>query len=109
AGIIVRLGAAQAGNAARGGIAVGARIAHHVDQLVDNRLRGRQVRIAHAEIDDVGAAGAGGRLEAVDLLENVGRKAANLVKLFHRSPSGASVTDGAMSDAAYTPIRAGGR
>ena len=49
--------------------------------------RRRQVRIAHAEIDDVGAGVAGRRLGAVDLLEHVGRQAADAVKFFHRSIS----------------------
>ena len=45
--------------------------------------RRRQVGIAHAEIDDVGAGIARGRLGAVDLLEDVRRQAADAVKLFH--------------------------
>ena len=36
--VIARLGAAQTGDAARTGIAMGAGVAHHVDQLVDDRL-----------------------------------------------------------------------
>ncbi len=83
AGIVIRLRAAQARNAARGRIAVRAWIADHIDQLVDDRLRRRQVGISHTQIDDVGASGAGGSLQAVHLLENVGRKTADLVKLFH--------------------------
>ena len=47
------------------------------------RLRRRQVGIAHAEIDDVGAARAGAGLQPVHLLEDVGREPADLVKLFH--------------------------
>ena len=44
-----------------------------------------QVRIAHAEIDDVGAAGAGLGLELVDLLEDIRRQAPHPVKIAHRS------------------------
>ena len=76
AAVIGGLGAPQPGDAARGGIAVGARPADRLDQLVEDMLRRRQVGIAHAEIDDVGAAGARRRLQAVHLLEHVGRQAA---------------------------------
>ena len=38
-------------------------------------LGAAQVRIAHAEVDDVGAAGARGGLQPVDLLEDVRRQA----------------------------------
>ena len=81
--IVAGLGAAQAGNAARGGIAVRARIAHHLAQFVDDGLRRRQVGIAHAEVDDVGAARTGAGLQPVDLLEHVRRQPPDLVKLFH--------------------------
>ena len=83
--VIARLRAAQAGDAFRGGIAVGARLADRLDQLVEHVLRRGQVRVAHAEIDDVGAAGAGLGLELVDLLEDVRRQAPHAVKVAHRS------------------------
>ena len=60
-----------------------ARVAHHFAQFVDDGLWGRQIGIAHAEIDDVGAARAGAGLQPVHLLEDVRGKPANLVKLFH--------------------------
>ena len=44
-----------------------------------------QVGIAHAEIDDVGAAGAGLGLELVDLLEDIRRQTPHPVKIAHRS------------------------
>src|SRR5262249_29535123 len=47
--------------------------------------RRRQIGIAHAEVDDVGASIPRGRLGPIDLLEHVGRKAANAVKIFHGS------------------------
>ena len=72
--------AAQARNAARRRIAVGARHRDRLDQLLDDMRRRRHVRIAHAEIDDVGAARARLRLQPVDLLENVGRQAPDAVK-----------------------------
>ena len=68
----------------RGGIAVGARLAERLLQLLDDMRRRRQVGIAHAEIDDVGAGVARRRLGAVDLLEHVGRQAPDAVKFFHR-------------------------
>ena len=82
--VIGRLRAAQAGNALGRRIAVGARLAERLLQLLDDVGRRRQVRIAHAEIDDVGAGVASGRLGAVDLLEHVGRQAPDAVKFFHR-------------------------
>ena len=48
-------------------------------------LRRGQIGIAHAEIDDVGAGGAGLGLELVDLLEDVRRQAPHPVKVAHRS------------------------
>ena len=55
AAVIGRLRLAQARNPARGRIAVGARLADDLLQLLDHMRRRREVRIAHAEIDDVGA------------------------------------------------------
>ena len=83
--VIAGLRAAQAGDALRGGIAVGARLADRLDELVDHVLGRGQVGIAHAEIDDVGAGGAGLGLELVDLLEDVRRQAPHAVKVAHRS------------------------
>src|SRR5829696_2002612 len=45
--------------------------------------RRRQVRIAHAHVDDVGPGIARGRLGLVDLLEHVRRQTADAVKIFH--------------------------
>ena len=111
AGIIGGLGAAQARNAARRRIAVGARIAHDLAQLVDDRLRRRQVGIAHAEIDDVGAARAGAGLQPVDLLEDVRRQPADLVKFFHVSSRRCKVAGAiyALFGARYSPICRQGR
>jgi hypothetical protein len=81
--VVRRLRFAQAWNPARGRIAVGARLADDLFQLVEHMLRRGKVRIAHAEVDDVGARIARRRLRAVDLLEHIGRQAANAVKLFH--------------------------
>ena len=73
---------AQAGDALGGRIAVGARLGDRLDQLVDDVLRRRHVRIAHAEVDDVGAPRAGGGLEAVDLREDIGRQALDAMEIF---------------------------
>ena len=73
--------APQPGDAARGRVAVGARIADRLDQLVDDRPRRRAVRVAHAEVDDVVAGGARRRLHRVDLAEDVGRQAPDAVEL----------------------------
>ena len=81
--VIGGLRAAQARDALRGRIAVGARLAERLLELFDDMGRRRQIRIAHAEIDDVGARIARRRLGAVDLLEHVGRQTADAVKFFH--------------------------
>src|SRR3546814_1361859 len=59
--------AAQAGDAARGRVAVRARIGQGLRQLVDDVLRRRLVGIAHAEVDYVLAGGARLGLQGVDL------------------------------------------
>src|ERR1700686_3932443 len=46
--------------------------------------RRRQIRIAHAEIDDVRSRIAGPRLGPVHLFEHIGRQAADAVEVFHR-------------------------
>src|SRR5262245_51419967 len=45
--------------------------------------RSRQVGVAHAEINDIGARIACRRLRAIDLLEDIGRQTPNAVELFH--------------------------
>ena len=87
--VIGGLRLAQAGNAARGRIAVGSRLAEGLLQLLQHMRRRRQVRIAHAEVDDIGAGIPRGRLGLVDLLEHVRRQAADAVKIFHgpRAPA----------------------
>src|SRR5215831_11676884 len=46
--------------------------------------RRRQIRIAHAEIDDIRSRVAGFRLGLVYLFEDIRRQTANAVELFHR-------------------------
>jgi len=48
-------------------------IADGLAQLVDDVLRGRLVRIAHAEVDDVLAGGPSSSSHGVHFRENVGR------------------------------------
>ena len=81
--VIARLGLAQSGNAARGGIAVGAWIFGRLAQFCEDVRRCRQVRIAHAEIDDVRAICPQFGLQAIDFFENIRRQALGAVK-FHR-------------------------
>ncbi|MDF9864667.1 hypothetical protein M2437_003649 [Methylorubrum pseudosasae] len=81
--VVAGLGAAQAGNALGGGVAVGARLAGGLDELLDDVARRVEIGIAHAEIDDVGAAGSGGGLDPVHLLEDVRRKALDAVEIGH--------------------------
>jgi hypothetical protein len=84
ASVIGRLRLAQPGDALRRRVTVGARLAERFLELFDDVRRRRQVRVAHAEIDDVGACVASDRLGAVDLLEHVGRQTPYAVKFFHR-------------------------
>ena len=58
-----------------------ARIAGDLGELLDDMGGRRAVGIAHAEIDDVLAARAGGRLHRVHLGEDVGRQAADAVEI----------------------------
>ena len=83
--VIGRLRAAQAGDALGGGIAVRARLARRLDQLVDDVARRRQVGIAHAEVDDVGASGSGLGFQTIDLFEHIGRQAPHAIKIAHQS------------------------
>ena len=82
--VISGLRLAQAGNAARRRIAVSARAGDRLDELVDNVLGRRHVRVAHAEINDVGSPVAGGGLQLVDLFEDVRRQTFDAMKLVHR-------------------------
>ncbi len=84
--IIGGLGAAQPRYSLGRRIAVGARLADGLLELLDDMRRRRQIGIAHAEIDDVGAAVARPRLGAIDLLEHVRRQPADAIKVFHDSP-----------------------
>src|SRR5581483_8494528 len=83
--VIGGLGAAQAGNAARGGIAVGPRLAERLLEFLKHVRRSGEVWIAHAEVDDVGAGIPRGRLGPVHLLEDIRRQTADAVKIFHGS------------------------
>ena len=73
--IVGRLRLAQAGDAARRRVAVGARVAGGLGELGHDMRRRRQVGIAHAEIDHVLAGGAGARLHGVHFREHVRRQA----------------------------------
>jgi hypothetical protein len=84
-GVICRLRLAQPRNAARGRIAIGARLAQGLLQLLDHVGRRRQIRIAHAHVDNVGAGIARRCLGAIDLLEDVRWQAADAVEIFHWS------------------------
>src|SRR5205085_762528 len=81
--VIGRLRLAEPGDAARGRIAVGPRLAQRLLQFLDHMGRRRQVRVAHAEVDDVGTGVPRGRLGPVDLFEHVRRQTADAVKIFH--------------------------
>ena len=85
--VVGGLRAAQTGDALRGRIAIRARLRHRLDQLVDDMLGRRQIRIAHAEIDDIRTTRAGGRLQPVDFSEYVGRQALDAVEFLDHGSS----------------------
>ena len=85
--VVGRLRPAQPRDALGRRVAVRARLRDRLDQLVDDVRRRRQVGIAHAEVDDVGAARARCRLQPVDLGEDVGRQTLDAVEVFvHGTP-----------------------
>ena len=83
AAVVGGLRPAQARNALGRRVAVGARLAERLLHLLDDMRGRRQIRIAHAEVDDVGAGVARDRLGAVDLLEHVRRQPLDAMKFFH--------------------------
>ena len=76
----------QPRDAAGGRVAVVLRILGGLDELVDDVLGRRHVRIAHAEVDHVLAARPRLRLEVVDDGEDVGRQALDPVEIVHPDP-----------------------
>ncbi len=80
--VIARLRAPQPGDAARHRIAVGARILHRLDQLVDDMGGRRPVGIAHAEIDHVAPGRSRLRLQGIHFGENIGRQALDTIEIF---------------------------
>jgi hypothetical protein len=56
-----------------GGIAVVARVAHRLDELIDDVLRGREVRVPHPQVDDILPLPAGLDLQRIYLGEDIGR------------------------------------
>ena len=79
--VVGRLCAPQSRDPLGGGIAVDARLGERLDELVLDVLGRVEVGVAHAEVDDVGAGLARGRLEAVHLLEDVRRQALDAIEL----------------------------
>ena len=65
---------------------MGTRIANSLDQFFNNMIRRRQIRIAHAEVDNIFALRARLRLQFVDLFKHIRRQALNTLKvLCHKS------------------------
>ncbi len=82
AGVIGRLGAAQAGDAARGRIAMGARILDRLDQLLDDMRRRRPVGIAHAKVDHIATRRSRLRLQRIHFGEDIGRQSLDAIEFF---------------------------
>ena len=62
---------------------MGAGVLHRLLQLLDDGGRGRQVGVAHAEVDDIDTGSAQPRLDRVDVVEHIGRQAADAVEIVH--------------------------
>src|SRR6202012_3014457 len=71
----------QAGDALADGVAVRTRVLHRLDQFRHDMRRGGAVGISHAEVDAVLPGAASLRLGRVDFGEDVGRQAADAMKL----------------------------
>ena len=74
---------AEAGDAFGERITVGALLARGLDHLIDDVRRRGAVGIAHAEINDVFAALAGGGLELAGYVEDIGWKALEAGEVVH--------------------------
>ena len=74
---------AQVGDAARGAVAMVARIVRRLRELRDGHVGAREIRITEAEIDDVATRGARLGLQPVDLGEDVRRQAVDATE-FHQ-------------------------
>jgi hypothetical protein len=79
-------GLAQAGQAAGERVAMGRGLLRGLDQLVDDVLRRCAVGVAHAEVDDVFAALAGGGFQFACDVEYVRRQPRQPSELFHAFP-----------------------
>ena len=54
---------------------------YRIPQLIDNMLRRRLVRIAHAEIDNIFTTSAGSLLQLADDIENIRRQTLYTLKV----------------------------
>ena len=84
AGLVpIRDGFAQAGQAARDGVAMGDRLLRRFNHLVDDVPGSGAVGVAHAEVDDVFAAAARGNFHLAGDVEDIGREALDAAEFFH--------------------------
>jgi hypothetical protein len=74
-------GGAQVRDAARGRVAVVARVAGGFPDLVDHVRRRGEIRVSHAQVDDVLARAAGGLHQVDDLGQDVGGQPVELVEV----------------------------
>jgi hypothetical protein len=84
-GIHTRGRLAQFADSPRSRIAVIARVLRGFDELFHDVGRRGNIRIAHAEIDDIVPFSSGLHLQIVYDREDIGRHAFNAVKFFHPS------------------------
>ena len=77
----------ELGDAAAGRVAVVARVARRLGQLLDRDLGRRDIGVAEAQIDDVVARAAGRHLQAVDDREDVRRQRVDTAELERVGPA----------------------
>lgn len=61
---------------------MGGWIARHIDQLFDDMGRRRQIRVAHAKVDNILPARPRCRPHRIDFCNDIGRQAFDAVKFF---------------------------
>lgn len=62
------------------------RVLHSLTQLVDDILRGRQIWITHAKIDNVGTRRSRRCLQTVDLFKDIRGQTTDFMEFFRHDP-----------------------
>ncbi len=65
---------------------MGARVLHSLAKLVHDILRGRQIGITHAQIDNVGTRRSRRCLQTVDLFKDIRWQTTDFMEFFRHDP-----------------------